>query len=64
LFHRRRPADVASELAVAGLQVYAQTVREADDDGVESTPQAILIARKICFPFPRTPTLLVNLSND
>lgn len=47
LFHRRRPADVASELAVAGLQVYAQTVREADDDGMESTPQAVLIARKI-----------------
>ncbi|WP_064751571.1 class I SAM-dependent methyltransferase [Mycobacterium sp. URHB0044] len=45
-FHRRRPAAVASELAAAGLPVYAQTVRESNGDGVESTPQAFLIARK------------------
>jgi ubiquinone/menaquinone biosynthesis C-methylase UbiE len=46
LFHRRRPAAVASELAAARLPVYAQTVRESNDDGMESTPQAFLIARK------------------
>lgn len=46
LFHRRRPAAVAAELAAVGLPTYAQTVRESDDDGVEPTPQAFLIARK------------------
>jgi SAM-dependent methyltransferase len=46
LFHRRRPAGVASELAAVGLPTYALTVRESDDDGVESTPQAFMIARK------------------
>jgi ubiquinone/menaquinone biosynthesis C-methylase UbiE len=46
VFHRRTPAAVGSALAEAGLPVYCQTVREANDDGVESTPQAFLIARK------------------
>ncbi|HET6731317.1 class I SAM-dependent methyltransferase [Mycobacterium sp.] len=46
-FHRRRPAAVAETLAAAALQLYAQLVREADDDGLESTPQAYLIARKL-----------------
>ena len=45
-FQRRQPAAVASELAAAGLATYAQTVREPHDDGVESTPQAFVIARK------------------
>jgi ubiquinone/menaquinone biosynthesis C-methylase UbiE len=45
-FYRRRPAAVAETLTVAGLQLYAQLVREPDDDGLESTPQAYLIARK------------------
>lgn len=46
VFHRRTPAAVGSALAAAGLPVYCQTVREAHDDGVESTPQAFVIARK------------------
>lgn len=46
LFHRRKPAAVASQLAAVGLPTYAQTVRESNDDGMESTPQAFLIARK------------------
>ena len=45
-FHRRQPEAVAAMLTDAGLPVWAQTVRQADDDGVESTPQAFLIARK------------------
>jgi ubiquinone/menaquinone biosynthesis C-methylase UbiE len=45
-FHRRAPAAVAAVLETAGFRVYLQTVREADDDGLESTPQAFLIARK------------------
>lgn len=45
-FYRRRPAAVAEMLTAAGLKLYAQLVREADDDGLESTPQAYLIARK------------------
>jgi SAM-dependent methyltransferase len=45
-FYRRRPAAVAETLTAAGLNLYAQLVREPDDDGLESTPQAYLIARK------------------
>lgn len=45
-FHRRAPAAVAGALEAAGFRVYLQTVREADDDGLETTPQAFLIARK------------------
>jgi ubiquinone/menaquinone biosynthesis C-methylase UbiE len=46
VFHRRTPDAVGSALAAAGLPVSCQTVREAHDDGVESTPQAFVIARK------------------
>ncbi|MGH3638098.1 MAG: class I SAM-dependent methyltransferase, partial [Mycobacterium sp.] len=46
VFHRRNPSAIGSKLAVAGLTVYSQTVREAEDDGIESTPQAFVIARK------------------
>jgi SAM-dependent methyltransferase len=45
-FLRRAPAAVAAMLESAGLPVYSTTVREQDDDGVQSTPQAFLIARK------------------
>lgn len=46
VFHRRTPSAVESVLAAAGIEVYSRTVREADDDGSESTPHAFLIARK------------------
>lgn len=45
-FYRRRPDAVAEMLAAAGLKLHARLVREPDDDGLESTPQAYLIARK------------------
>ncbi|MCF6386195.1 class I SAM-dependent methyltransferase [Mycobacterium sp. MBM] len=45
-FHRRRPDTVAQLLGEAGLPVHARLVREPDGDGVESTPQGYLIARK------------------
>lgn len=45
-FIRRRPRDVAEVLAHAGFRMYAELVRHPDGDGVESTPQAFLIARK------------------
>lgn len=45
-FHRRRPDAVATLIGAAGLTPYAQLVREPDDDGLESTPQAYLIGRK------------------
>jgi SAM-dependent methyltransferase len=45
-FYRRRPDAVAGMLDAAGLKPYAQLVRELDDDGLESTPQAYLIGRK------------------
>ena len=47
-FYRRRPDAVAGMLDAAGLKPYAQLVRELDDDGLESTPQAYLIGRK-CY---------------
>ncbi|MGW0158446.1 class I SAM-dependent DNA methyltransferase [Mycobacterium sp. NPDC003323] len=46
LFHRRRPDTVADLLRDAGLPVHVRVTREPDDDGVESTPQGYLIARK------------------
>lgn len=46
MFHRRQPDTVARLLGEAGLPVHARLVREPDDDGVESTPQGYLIARK------------------
>lgn len=45
-FHRREPDAVALLLRDAGLPVHAQLVRAAEGDGVESTPQGYLIARK------------------
>jgi SAM-dependent methyltransferase len=45
-FIRRRPRWVSEQLTTAGFNVYAELVREPDDDGLESTPQAYLIARK------------------
>jgi ubiquinone/menaquinone biosynthesis C-methylase UbiE len=45
-FVRRTPDVVAAALESAGLPVYSTTVREPDDDGVQSTPQAFLVARK------------------
>ncbi|OHV02038.1 class I SAM-dependent DNA methyltransferase [Mycobacterium talmoniae] len=44
-FYRRQPDTVAARLTEAGLPVYAQLVRQPDDD-TESTPHAYLIARK------------------
>lgn len=46
MFHRRHPEAVAVLLQNAGLPVHAQLVREPLGDGVESTPQGYLIARK------------------
>lgn len=45
-FYRRQPHWVASQLADAGLGVYAEVVRQPDDDGFETTSHAFLIARK------------------
>ena len=45
-FYRRRPEAVAGLMHEAGLELYAQLVREPDADGLESTPQAYLIGRK------------------
>jgi hypothetical protein len=33
-------------LAASGLNLYAQLVREPDDDGLENTSQTFLIGRK------------------
>jgi ubiquinone/menaquinone biosynthesis C-methylase UbiE len=45
-FFRRQPRWVASQLVDAGFAPCAELVRQPDGDGVESTPQAYLIARK------------------
>ncbi|MFC4493410.1 class I SAM-dependent DNA methyltransferase [Streptomyces ovatisporus] len=45
-FHRRKPDFVAELLAEAGLPVQARLLREPDDRGMETTPQAFLLARK------------------
>lgn len=45
-FVRRKPERVAKQLADAGFRLYAELVRQPDDDGLESTPQAYLIAQK------------------
>lgn len=45
-FVRREPGAVAATLEAAGLPVYSTTVCEPDDDGVQTTPQAFLVARK------------------
>lgn len=45
-FFRHQPQKVAELLSSNGFQVYAELVRQPDDDGLESTPHAYLIARK------------------
>jgi ubiquinone/menaquinone biosynthesis C-methylase UbiE len=45
-FYRRQPGDVTDRLEGAGLQRYAEVVREPDSDGFESTQHVYLIARK------------------
>lgn len=45
-FHRRRPEHVAGLLADAGFRLGSRTVRETDEQLGESTPQALLMARK------------------
>jgi ubiquinone/menaquinone biosynthesis C-methylase UbiE len=45
-FIRRRPEAVADLLSHSGFGIYAQLVRQPDDDGSESTPHAYLIARR------------------
>lgn len=46
-FIRRQPSAVETVLSDKGFGVYSALVRQPDDDGVESTPQAFLIARKL-----------------
>jgi ubiquinone/menaquinone biosynthesis C-methylase UbiE len=46
-FIRRQPDVVADRLRRAGFAMYAQSVRQPDEDGLESTPQAYLTARRI-----------------
>jgi len=46
-FIRRRPKWVWDRLADAGFGVHTEVVRQPDDDGLETTPQAYLIARKM-----------------
>lgn len=45
-FLRRQPQWVSNQLAGVGFGVYAEIVRQPDNDGLESTPHAYLIARK------------------
>jgi SAM-dependent methyltransferase len=45
-FVRRRPEQITRLLSEAGLTPYSQTVREANAENGESTPQAVLIARR------------------
>lgn len=45
-FVRRRPERISRLLSEAGLTPYSRTVREANAEKGESTPQAVLIARK------------------
>lgn len=46
-FMRRQPQWVGNQLSGIGFDVYAELVRQPDDDGFESTPHAYLIARKV-----------------
>jgi SAM-dependent methyltransferase len=43
-FHRRQPEEVVTRLERAGFTMRARMLRERDDDGFESTPQAFLVA--------------------
>lgn len=45
-FIRRQPQQVGTQLSANGFSLYAELIRQPDDDGIESTPQAYLIARK------------------
>ncbi|WP_432140926.1 class I SAM-dependent DNA methyltransferase [Streptomyces sp. bgisy084] len=45
-FRRRRPDRIAGLLTAAGLEVRTQMLREPDEELGESTPQALVIARK------------------
>jgi SAM-dependent methyltransferase len=45
-FFRRKPELVARHLSESGFRVTAELIRQADDDGLESTPQAFIIARR------------------
>lgn len=45
-FFRRQPDNIACQLEQAGLHRYAVLVRQPDNDGIESTPHAYVIARK------------------
>ncbi|MEW2049626.1 methyltransferase domain-containing protein [Streptomyces sp. NPDC005476] len=45
-FLRRRPEPMAELLTAAGFSMLSRSVREADTDRGESTPQAFLIARR------------------
>jgi ubiquinone/menaquinone biosynthesis C-methylase UbiE len=49
-FHRRTPETVINALAAAGLPVHTQLVRGPVTDGVETVPQAFLLARKPSTP--------------
>jgi hypothetical protein len=46
-FRRRTPAFVTGALESAGLTVFAEAVRAAEPGGIESTPQAFLLARRV-----------------
>ncbi|BBY48913.1 methyltransferase [Mycolicibacterium arabiense] len=46
-FRRRTPAFVTGALDSAGLAVFAEAVRAAEPGGIESTPQAFLLARRV-----------------
>jgi SAM-dependent methyltransferase len=46
-FRRRTPSFVTGALASAGLSVFAEAVRAAEPGGIESTPQAFLLARRV-----------------
>jgi len=50
-FIRRQPQRVRNQLSATGFRLYAELVRQPDDDGFESTPQAYLIARKTLATF-------------
>ncbi|WP_327226323.1 methyltransferase domain-containing protein [Streptomyces platensis] len=45
-FRRRRPDRIAGLLTAAGLEVRTRMLREPDEELGESTPQAVLMARK------------------
>lgn len=45
-FHRQQPERIAELLCEAGLTVESRLLREADGRGMETTPQAFLLARK------------------